>query len=136
MSEYKTIMLESPTSKRELFDFFVEAFSHAGIDVAKEMHEANELTTQKIASNTQTYSDDWIVMQNRLLHAISRLSVNERRLVLLLSRIVRRETAENPRKRTFYVNAMDFAEEYNITPKTVYRTLEEVAKSIQHKPFI
>lgn len=135
MSEYKTIMLESPTSKRELFDLFVEAFSHAGIDVAKEMHEANELTTQKIASNTQTYSDDWIVMQNRLLHAISRLSVNERRLVLLLSRIVRRETAENPRKRTFYVNAMDFAEEYNITPKTVYRTLEEVAKSIQHKPF-
>lgn len=134
MSEYKTIMLESPANKKELFDFFVEAFSHAGIDVAKEMHEANELTTQKIANNPK-YSDDLIVIQNRLLHAISRLSVNERRLVLLLSRIVRRETAENPRQRTFYVHATDFAEEYNITPKTVYRTLEDVAKSIQHKPF-
>lgn len=134
MSEYKTIMLESPANKRELFDFFIEAFSHAGIDVAKEMHEENELTTQKIASNLK-YSDDWIVIQNRLLHAISKLTVNERRLVLLLSRIVRRETAKNPRQRTFYVEAIDFADEYNITPKTVYRTLEEVAKSIQHKPF-
>lgn len=134
MSEYKTIMLESPATKRELFDFFVEAFSHAGIDVAKEMHEANELTTQKIANNPK-YSDDLIVIQNRLLHAISRLTVNERRLVLLLSRIVRRETAVNPRQRTFYVEATDFSEEYNITPKTVYRTLEDVAKSIQHKPF-
>lgn len=134
MSEYKTIMIDSPASKRELFDFLVDALGRAGINVAKEMHEANELTTQKIANNPK-YSDDWIVMQNRLLHAISRLSVNERRLVLLLSRVVRRETAKNPRQRTFYINATDFAEEYNITPKTVYRTLEEVAKSIQHKPF-
>ena len=35
--------------------------------------------------NGMAYSDEWIVMQNRLLHAISHLTLDERRLILLIA---------------------------------------------------
>ncbi len=97
--------------------------------------ENNAVATTDNHKATKVYGENWIVIQNRLLHAISKLSVNERRLIMFLSPIVRLETAKNPKQRTFFVPAVDYANEFNISKKTVYRTLANVAKSMQHKPF-
>lgn len=81
------------------------------------------------------YTDEWIVIQNRMLHAISRLSLNERRFIMYLSPIVRLAVNKNPKQRLFFVPALDFAKEYDIDPKNAYRDLKKVADDLQHKPF-
>lgn len=83
------------------------------------------------------YSDKWLVMQNRLLNAISDLDLNERRLIMFLSPLVRKHVESDPdaRKRMFTVNALEFAHEYNLGKKSIYRTLAEVADSMLHKAF-
>ncbi len=83
------------------------------------------------------YSDKWLVMQNRLLNAISNLDLNERRLIMFLSPLVRNHVESDPdaRKRIFTVNALKFAHEYNLGKKSIYRTLAEVADSMLHKAF-
>ena len=83
------------------------------------------------------YSDKWLVMQNRLLNAISDLDLNERRLIMFLSPLVRKHVEKYPdaRKRMFVVNALEFAREYNLGKKSIYRTLAEVADSMLHKAF-
>ena len=83
------------------------------------------------------YSDKWLVMQNRLLNAISDLDLNERRLIMFLSPLVRKHVENDPdaRKRMFVVNALEFAREYNLGKKSIYRTLAEVADSMLHKAF-
>ena len=83
------------------------------------------------------YSDEWMVIQNRLLNAISDLDLNERRLIMFLSPLVRKHVESDPdaRKRLFTVNALDFAHEYNLGKKSIYRTLAEVADSLLHKAF-
>ena len=42
------------------------------------------------------YSDKWLVMQNRLLNAISDLDLNERRLIMFLSPLVRKHVENDP----------------------------------------
>lgn len=83
------------------------------------------------------YSDKWLVMQNRLLNAISDLDLNERRLIMFLSPLVRKHVEKDPdaKKRMFVVNALEFAREYNLGKKSIYRTLAEVADSLLHKAF-
>lgn len=81
------------------------------------------------------YDGDLIVIQNRLLHAISRLNLNERRLILFLSVIVRLERLKNPNQKDFFIKAVDFAKEYDLGTKSVYRNFASIAKSIQFKPF-
>lgn len=81
------------------------------------------------------YSDEWIVMQNRLLHAISHLTLDERRLILLLSPIVRREIAKNPKQDIFDIHVKDFVSEYGINSKKYYGELEKIADSILKKAF-
>lgn len=51
--------------------------------------------------------DQNIVIQNRFLGAIADLSLDERRLLMLLSPIVRQEIEENPKTRDFYINVKD-----------------------------
>ena len=62
---------------------------------------------------TVIYGDKWLVMQNRLLNAISNLDLNERRLIMFLSPLVRKhvESAPDARKRVYTVNALEFANE-------------------------
>lgn len=81
------------------------------------------------------HDENLIIIQNRLLHAISRLNLNERRLILFLSIIVRLERIKDPNKNDFFIRASDFAKEYNLGTKSIYRTFAATAKSIQFKPF-
>lgn len=92
--------------------------------------------TQVVSPVNYVYHDnDLIIMQNRLLHAISRLNLNERRLILFLSVIVRLERIKDPHKKEFFIKAVDFAKEYELGTKSIYRTFATIARSIQFKPF-
>lgn len=87
--------------------------------------------------NLYIYGSNWIVLQNRLLHAITNLTLNERRLILFLSPMVREDVEQRPDayKRIFTVHALDFADHYNIDKKNVYRILAEAADGILTKAF-
>lgn len=78
-------------------------------------------------------SQHLIVIQNRLLHAISDLTLYERRLILFLSPMVRKEVSLDKDKKEFIVRVSDFAKEYNLKGKYLYSELEKIAKDIQHK---
>lgn len=80
-------------------------------------------------------SQHLIVIQNRLLHAISDLTLYERRLILFLSPIVRKQIEENPKNRIFNVYAKDFAKEYGLKGNSVYSELEKIADNIVQKAF-
>lgn len=92
---------------------------------------------EKTKKREMTYanSEDLIIIQNRLLHAISHLTLNERRLILFLSPIVRKQVEKNPNNRVFYVYVQDFVNEYGIKSKKYYGELEKIADSIVEKAF-
>lgn len=83
----------------------------------------------------QVYKDDLVVMQNRMLHAISHLTLNERRLVLMLATVVRGAVEKNPAQKTFTISANEFGKMFNITNKKRYDVLQEVSKSLHGKVF-
>ena len=87
--------------------------------------------------NKLIYGDKWFVLQNRLLNAISNLDLNERRLIMYLSPMVREDVEQNPNKnrRKYIVQAVDFAKKYNIDEKNVYRLLANSATSVLEKTF-
>lgn len=103
------------------------------LPVATSSASAVEKTKKRAMSYAN--SEDLIVVQNRLLHAISNLTLNERRLILFLSPIVRKQIEKNPTNRIFYVLASDFANEYKLKGKSVYSELEKTADSIVEKAF-
>ena len=84
---------------------------------------------------TKIYGEKWHVIQNRLLNAISDLSLNERRLIMLLSPIVRKQVSNNPHSRVFNAYVSDFTKEYGIRSKKYYGEFEKIADSILEKVF-
>lgn len=110
---------------------------------AQEFHQRNAQTlidNEKRAEELQNkliYGDKWFVLQNRLLNAISNLDLNERRLIMFLSPMVREDVEQNPNKtrRKFIVKALDFAKKYNIDEKNAYRVLANSAYSVLEKTF-
>ncbi len=139
MISFDNLFKNSTEQERSLFlQMTVDRMLEQPIYTEKNKTETTvqkEVIAVEPKETTKVYGENWIVIQNRLLHAISKLSVNERRLIMFLSPIVRLETAKNPKQRIFFVPAVDYANEFNISKKTVYRTLANVAKSMQHKPF-
>ena len=79
------------------------------------------------------YGDSWIVLQNRLLNAITNLDLNERRLIMYLSLIVRKGVDIDPLQRTFIVRVQDFVGEYGIKSKGYYGEFEKIAVNLQQK---
>lgn len=94
-------------------------------------------TNKSVSENREgwVYGDNLVVMQNRLLNAITDLSFNERRLIMYLSHIVRKTIDTNPSQRTFVVTGLEFEEEYGGGKNNVYETLKEVADSLLNKAF-
>ena len=64
------------------------------------------------------YGDKWVVMQNRLLHAISHLTLNERRLILFLSPIIREQISKDPNQQVFILKVRDYVNTYQLNHKT------------------
>ena len=101
--------------------------------IAEQENEDNALELQ----NKLIYGDKWFVLQNRLLNAISDLDLNERRLIMFLSPMVREDVENFPTKnrRKFVIRAVDFAKKYNIDDGNVYRVLANSATSVLEKTF-
>lgn len=95
------------------------------------------LSVDNPTKKAMTYSNNmnWIIVQNRLLHAISHLSLNERRLILFLSPIVRKEVFLNKTTKRFTVQAREFADAYGLKTNNVYKTLADTADTILEKAF-
>ncbi|WP_204902210.1 replication initiation protein [Psychrobacter sanguinis] len=94
-----------------------------------------EVATAETQSASRIYSEKWFVIQNRLLNAITDLELNERRLIMFLSPVVRKAVDADPTQRIFTVAVKDFANEYGIKGKYLYEELETIADSILEKVF-
>ena len=94
------------------------------------------VTTQNTPQQaSRIYGKDWVVMQNDLLYAISNLTLDERRLIMYLSPLVRKAVDKNPNQRQFFVRATDFAEVTGVDKKNAYKTLEKIGDSMMGKKF-
>ena len=82
------------------------------------------------------YDESWIVLQNRLLNAITNLNLNERRLVMFLSPIVRKAVDKNPHQRKFVIKVKDFIDEYKISSNSYYQELKKIGRGLQDKSFV
>lgn len=94
---------------------------------------AKPVETTKKREMTYANSEDLIVIQNRLLHAISHLTLNERRLILFLSPIVRKQLNDNSNNKKFIVRVDNFMNEYGLKGGSCYLELEKTVVSIQQK---
>lgn len=97
------------------------------VKVKKSVNKPNQ------KSMTYANSKDLIIIQNRLLHAISHLTLNERRLILFLSPIIRKQLNLDPNNKKFVVTADEFMKEYGLKGGSCYTELEKTAISIQQK---
>ncbi len=106
--------------------------SETSIESTEKNDELSKFDSKKIS---RVYGDNWIVIQNRLLNAISHLDLNERRLMMFLSPVVRKALDSRPKERIFYVRVQDFVKEYGIKSKNYYSELEKIADTILAKAF-
>ncbi|STY80800.1 Protein involved in initiation of plasmid replication [Moraxella catarrhalis] len=83
----------------------------------------------------QIYNDDYVVMQNRMLHAISHLNLNERRLVLMLATVVRGAVELNPTQKTFIITAEEFGTMFEIPQKDSMKRLKACQSHYMAKCF-
>lgn len=103
---------------------------------AIQAQQANEMESLKLQEKL-IYGDKWFVLQNRLLNAITNLDLNERRLIMFLSPMVRKDVEDYPNKnrRVFVVKALDFAKTYGIDNANTYGILADTADKILTKAF-
>lgn len=115
------------------FDFEIISVNDEPITSNNESNSLIKLNTENKVS--KIYGENWVVLQNRLLNAISDLNRDERRLIMFLSPIVRNAVDKNPNQKLFKIYAKDFAKEYDITEKHVYERLKNISESIHGKVF-
>lgn len=135
------IMSNLDVKTQNLMGIFANIIEHIPHDQLNELVQASLQDTDKKAIHPsknqwgQIYNDDYVVMQNRMLHAISHLTLNERRLVLMLATVVRGAVELNPTQKTFIITAEEFGTMFDIPQKRQYETLESVSKSLHGKVF-
>ena len=125
--------LQSETiDKNTIMQLMREIMEQEGRKIIAPMLEEKLLEKPKAS---RIYGEEWIVLQNRLLNAISNLDLNERRLIMFLSPLVRKEVDKDPHQQTFIVKVKDFQDEYEIKSKAYYQELENICNSLQHKTY-
>ena len=125
--------LQSDTlDKNIIMQLMREIMEQEGRKIIAPILEEKMLEQPKVS---KIYGEEWIVLQNRLLNAISNLELNERRLIMFLSPLVRKEVDKNPYQSTFIVRVRDFQDEYGIKSKAYYQELEKICNSLQHKTY-
>lgn len=125
-------LLDPPIPIENFFRKRTEMVQEPSLPVVASAPQVKKTTKREM---TYANSQDLIIIQNRLLHAISHLTLNERRLILFLSPIVRKQIEQEPNNRVFYVYVQDFVGEYGIKSKKYYSELEKIADSIVEKAF-
>ena len=102
-----------------------------------EQSQGQDLEVRKNLSQVERlYDESWIVLQNRLLNAITNLDLNERRLVMFLSPIVRKTVDKDPHQRKFVVKVKDFVDKYKINSHSYYQELKHIGRGLQDKSFV
>ena len=125
--------LQSDTlDKNIIMQLMREIMEQEGRKIIAPILEEKMLEQPKVS---KIYGEEWIVLQNRLLNAISNLDLNERRLIMFLSPLVRKEVDKDPHQQTFIVKVKDFQDEYEIKSKAYYQELENICNSLQHKTY-
>lgn len=132
MSEIPLELIQETLDKNTIMQFMREIMAEEGRKIIAPILEEKILDQPKLS---KIYGEEWIVLQNRLLNAISDLELNERRLIMFLSPLVRKEVDKNPYQSTFVVRVKDFQEEYGIKSKAYYQELENICNSLQHKTY-
>lgn len=108
--------------------------NNSAISVANSKPTDTELEeTQQ--NPTKIYGENWVVMQNKLVHAISNLALNERRLILHLSPIIRRAVDADPTTKSFIIDANEFANQFGLTGNHYYEVVRTAAFGLQDNPF-
>ena len=131
--ENSQLDLQSETiDKNTIMQLMREIMEQEGRKIIAPILEEKMLEQPKVS---KIYGEEWIVLQNRLLNAISNLELNERRLIMFLSPLVRKEVDKNPYQSTFIVRVKDFQDEYGIKSKAYYQELENICNSLQHKTY-
>lgn len=131
--ENSQLDLQSETiDKNTIMQLMREIMEQEGRKIIAPMLEEKLLEKPKAS---RIYGEEWIVLQNRLLNAISNLDLNERRLIMFLSPLVRKEVDKDPHQQTFIVRVKDFQDEYEIKSKAYYRELENICNSLQQKTY-
>lgn len=132
MSQIPLELIQETLDKNTIMQFMREIMAEEGRKIIAPILEEKILDQPKLS---KIYGEEWIVLQNRLLNAISDLELNERRLIMFLSPLVRKEVDKNPYQSTFVVRVKDFQEEYGIKSKAYYQELENICNSLQHKTY-
>ena len=97
--ENSQLDLQSETiDKNTIMQLMREIMEQEGRKIIAPMLEEKLLEKPKAS---RIYGEEWIVLQNRLLNAISNLDLNERRLIMFLSPLVRKEVDKDPHQQTF-----------------------------------
>ena len=113
--ENSQLDLQSETiDKNTIMQLMREIMEQEGRKIIAPILEEKMLEQPKVS---KIYGEEWIVLQNRLLNAISNLELNERRLIMFLSPLVRKEVDKNPYQSTFIVRVRNFQDEYGIKSK-------------------
>lgn len=123
---------EGIIDKSSLLQLMREVMAEEGRKLIAPLLEEKSIDQPRLS---KVYGEEWIVLQNRLLNAISDLDLNERRLIMYLSPLVRKAVDNNPLQRTFVVRVEDFKEEYGIKSKAYYGELEKICIDLQHKTY-
>lgn len=137
--EYELRMLEVKTriailERDEKKNGFIPAVADQNHVVA--LQTPRNIAPVKPQEVTKIYGENWIVLQNRLLNAISDLGLNERRLIMFLSPLVRKAVDINSNQRTFVVKVQDFQNEYNIKGNAYYIELEKSCIALTDKSYM
>ena len=89
--------------------------------------------TNQVGLYEKKYPANWVVMQNRILQAFYEMTLDEKRLLLLASSVVRLIDATE--KDTIEITAKAFAEACNIQVDSAYTQLKDASETMMRRFF-
>lgn len=90
--------------------------------------------SNKIAVFDAKYPENWVVMQNRITQAFREMSIDEKRIIILASPLVRlsKATEQTP----IEVTASQFADLSEIDTHSAYKQLKSASKKLMKRTFV
>lgn len=114
----------------------VESTALAGIYPFIE-NESEDIPPPPDNQSYYVYGPDWIVLQNDLVYSSNNLSIYDKRLMQMLSPLVRQDLEINPDKkdRVFIIHAKEYTEYFGKHIKGSYNAIIRVANEFKDKYF-
>lgn len=90
--------------------------------------------SNEVAVFNAKYPDNWVVMQNRITQAFREMSIDEKRIIILASPLVRlsKATEQTP----IEVTASQFADLSDIDTHSAYKQLKAASKKLMKRTFV